>query len=300
MLQPIDISVERNILTAYDGTAANPSLGYQFGLGSIGAFRHIGTEQATSAGVSTQVTFSQNIVLPLGLIITNRYQRLTLRNWSQQLDSIQAVGDGTQRNFPDIGVRWNVRFTAPTSPLSSFAITARVVGTEQLISSPGAIDSASNAGETHLRNYPMTFTAVWAGTRPLTTTFGANVTQSLDNRPGVSGRGNGLDISADVARAFALPADWHARSDLRTHLSYQNSTGQSYVLNPLAIGGRSTLTDNGRHSLSLSADTDVGENLSSSFIISRVSTFDNNFDRQFTQTVLSAVLHLQFYAGDLK
>ena len=127
-----------------------------------------------------------------------------------------------------------------------------------------------------------------------------NVTQRLDNRPGVSGRGNGIDFNTDVARAFALPADWHARSDLRTHISYQKSSGQSYVLNPLAIGGRSTLTDNGRHAVSLTADTDVAENLSSSFIISRVSTFDNNFDRQFTQTVISAVLHLQFYAGDMK
>jgi hypothetical protein len=50
----------------------------------------------------------------------------------------------------------------------------------------------------------------------------------------------------------------------------------------------------------MSADTDVAENLSSSFVISRVQSFDHNLNRQFTQTVLSAVMHLQFYAGEFK
>jgi hypothetical protein len=97
-----------------------------------------------------------------------------------------------------------------------------------------------------------------------------------------------------------LPADWKPRSDLRTRVSYQKSQGQNFVVNPLALTGESRLTDNGRRAFSMSADTDVAENLSSSFVISRVESFDRNLNRQFTQTVLSAVMHLQFYAGEFK
>ncbi|HXN75151.1 MAG TPA: hypothetical protein VN876_00875 [Gemmatimonadaceae bacterium] len=62
----------------------------------------------------------------------------------------------------------------------------------------------------------------------------------------------------------------------------------------------SRLSDSGRRAFSMSADTDVAENISSSFVISRVESFDRNLNRNFTQTVLSAVMHLQFYAGEFK
>ena len=39
--------------------------------------------------------------------------------------------------------------------------------------------------------------------------------------------------------------------------------------------------------------------MTSSFVISRVQSFDNNLSRDFTQTVLSAILHLQFYSGEM-
>jgi hypothetical protein len=87
---------------------------------------------------------------------------------------------------------------------------------------------------------------------------------------------------------------------LRTRLSYQETHGDNFVLNPLALGNESRLSDNGRRALSFSADTDIAENFSTSFVASRVESFDRNLNRRFTQTVLSAVLHLQFYAGEMK
>ena len=51
---------------------------------------------------------------------------------------------------------------------------------------------------------------------------------------------------------------------------YQESEGENFVFNPLADLGESRLSDNGRRALSMSADTDVAENLTSSFVLSRV------------------------------
>src|SRR5205814_4353448 len=101
-------------------------------------------------------------------------------------------------------------------------------------------------------------------------------------------------------KPWKLPADWKARSDLRTRVSYQKILGQNFVINPLDPTGEIRLTDNGRRAFSMSADTDVAEDLSSTYVDSRVESFDRNLNRRFTQTVLSAVMHLQFFAGDFK
>ena len=68
----------------------------------------------------------------------------------------------------------------------------------------------------------------------------------------------------------------------------------------MAVGMQSQLSNNGRRATTLTTDTDVAENLSSILVISRVANFDNNLNRLFTQTVVSAVFHMQFYAGEMK
>jgi len=243
---------------------------------------------------------SQTINLPFGATLTNHLQRLTQRNWTLRSDNGQDVGDATQLVFPDVALRWTKRIADSTALIRNFSASARVAGTTQRLTSPGefSLPDGEN-GETRIRSYPVSLSAIWAGSRPLTTTLGLNLVQRLDNEPGLSGRGTSMDINADLARAFALPAQWHPHSDLRTRLSFQNSHGKSYVLNPLDIVGRSRLTDNGRRSASFSADTDVSDTMTSTFVISRVDSFDANLSRTFTQTVLSAILHLQFYSGEM-
>lgn len=301
VFRPIDITLDRNIISDFDGTDASAPLRYQFGFGGIGQFRKIGDEFASSAGVSTQFTVSQSIVLPFGATLTNRFQRVNLRNWTLRADDTQGVGDATQLNFPDIGLSWTAHSSSPDALIANITTTARIVGTRQLLSSPGEFDiPSSESGETRQRSYPVSTTITWAGPRPLVTSFSANYIHSLDDRAGLNGRANSVDMNADIAKAFGLPAQWHARSDLRTRLNIQSSQGSSYVLDPLAIGSQSRLSDNGRRSVTLTADTDVADNMSSSFVISRVNSFDRNLNRQFTQTVLSAILHLQFYAGEMK
>jgi len=299
-LQPLDVSLDRNVLTAYDGAASSAPLTYQLGFGDITQFRHIGSEMATSAGVNTQISISQTINLPFGATLTNHLQRVNLRNWTLRADNTEDVGDATQVVFPDVALRWNKRATDSAALIRNFSMSARVAGTKQMLVSPGEFALADGEnGETRIRSYPVSLSAVWAGSHPLTTSFGANVVQRLDNRPGVSGHGNTLDLNGDVSRAFTLPPQWHPHSDLRTRISFQNSHGQSYVINPLDIVGRSRLTDNGRRSATFTADTDVSDTMTSSFVISRVESFDRNLSREFTQTVLSAILHLQFYSGEM-
>jgi hypothetical protein len=300
-LQPIDVNFNRSVLSVYDGSAVPATLGYQFALGRISSFRELGGELATSVGVVNQLSVNQSVNLPLGASIANRYQRINTRNWTRRLNSAQEVVDGVQIVFPDISLRWTGRPAMLSSIISTIGANARVLETRQFNGTEPLFGEATNdRGQLRIRSYPMSGSIVFAGARPVSSTVGFSLSKRLDSKPGLSSNGNNSDFSIDVAKPWRLPTDWSPRSDLRTRISYQKSQGQNFVFNPLAFTQESRLTDNGRRAFSMSADTDVAENLSSSFVVSRVESFDRNLNRRFTQTVLSAVMHLQFYAGEFK
>jgi Motility related/secretion protein len=299
--QPIDINFNRSVLSVYDGSAAPASLAYQLGLGSINDFREQGGELATSVGLVTQLSLNESLNLPLGASIATRYQRINTRNWTRRIEQGQDIVDGTQIVFPDVSLRWAGKPAGLQWVISSMGANARVLETRQLNGTQPLLGELLNdRGMLRVRSFPLSGSIVFAGERPISSTLGYSLSKRLDSKPGLNSNGDNSDFNVDVSKPWKLPASWNPRGDLRTRLSYQKSQGQNFVENLQAIGGESRLSDNGRRAFSMSADTDVAENLSSSFVISRVESFDRNLNRRFTQTVLSAVMHLQFYAGEFK
>jgi len=300
-LQPVDINFNRSVLSVYDGSAVPAPIGYQFAVGGINTFRQLSGELATSVGLVTQLSVNHSLNLPLGASLGTRYQRINTRNWTRRIEQGQEIVDGTQIVFPDVSLRWTGQPAGLKSIISSLGANARVLETRQLNGTqPLFGELVDDRGTLRVRTYPVSGSVVFAGARPVSSTVGFSLSKRLDSKPGLSSNGDNSDFSVDVSKPWKLPADWDARSDLRTRVSYQKSQGQNFVVNPLALTGESRLSDNGRRAFSMSADTDVAENLSSSFVISRVESFDRNLNRRFTQTVLSAVMHLQFYAGEFK
>jgi hypothetical protein len=300
-LQPVDINFNRSVLSVYDGSGVPAPLAYQFAIGGINTFRQLSGQLATSVGLVTQFSVNNSLNLPFGASLATRYQRINTRNWTQRIEQGQDIVDGTQVAFPDVSLRWAGQPIALKSVISSVGANARVLETRQFNGTQPLLGEViDDRGELHVRTFPLSGSIVFAGARPLASTVGYSFSKRLDSKPGLSSNGDNADFSIDVSKPWGLPADWNARSDLRTRVSYQKSQGQNFVVNPLALTGESRLSDNGRRAFSMSADTDVAENISSSFVISRVESFDRNLNRHFTQTVLSAVMHLQFYAGEFK
>jgi hypothetical protein len=122
----------------------------------------------------------------------------------------------------------------------------------------------------------------------------------VDSLPGSVTSSRARDVSADASRSFKLPAGWQMRSALRARLGYQQTSAVSDVSNGVAAGLQSRLADNGRQAITLNADTDIAENLTFSLQSARIVTFDNNLNRRFTQVVLSAVLQIKFFAGEMR
>ena len=301
-LRPFEIAVNRNVVSVFEGTAVDPPLSYQFALGGAKRFLSVKGSPATSAAVTNHISVGNSWQLPLGARITSRYQQHTMRHWIRRFEGGATTTDGKQVIFPDVGIQWSGRPRALSWLWSSVGLSARAQETGQIFGTPDSLAVfEDDRSDSRFRSYPVSLSLTWALVPGLVTNGGFSRVRRLETKPGIASRSRNTDYNVDVAMPFRIPSGEPGKPrDVRTRFSYQSGQGSSFVINPLALNNTSRLFESGRRALTLSADTDVGENLASSFLISRVASFDRNFNREITQTVLSAVLHLQFFGGEMK
>ncbi|GAC1514898.1 MAG: hypothetical protein NVS1B4_03740 [Gemmatimonadaceae bacterium] len=303
VLQPVDVSVGRNLLSLVDGTKFSPTLGYQFGLGGVDGFRIVGGRPATSAGLTNTFALNNSLLLPFGAALVNRYNRVTTRNWTRRSDSTLAVVDGVQRTFPDLSLRWNFQPAFLGDLVTSVGAQAgfRDIVSSSLASGVVANDPSAESS-VRIRTYPMNASVAWGYGSGLSTAAGFTATRRDDRRAaGTLDRSAIDELSVDMGKAFAVPERWGFKSDVRTSIGYQTSRTQTFVtgLTADALGSRRT-AGNGRRAFNINADTDFDQNVTFSLQGSQIVTFDNNLNRRFTQTVITASIHLSFFAGDFR
>ncbi len=300
-LMPVDFNYARTLNSAFDGTPYTPGLGYQFGI--IGANGYLLDHGlfASSAGSNTAVTVGAGLKLPYGLTFTARTQRMATRNWTSGYDTSQTVIDGEQLTLPDLTLRATYHPVALAQYITSFTASARYVLTHQRSAAPSvSMLLPADIRTSRVVSYPLGASVVWNDVGNLTTGFSVGSTYRVDSVPGSITDSRAHDITADASRSFKLPAEWQMKSALRARVGFQQTTSISDVSNGLAAGLKSRLADNGRQALTLNADTDIAENLTFSLQSARIVTFDNNLNRRITQIVLSAVLQISFFAGEMR
>jgi hypothetical protein len=298
-LGAIDVSVGRDQLSAYDAAPLTPGWRYQFGVAPFDDVREIGNVLATTAGAGTRYAASNTISLPFGASLAQRMQRTDSRHYSRRLTDRLTLVNGEQVVYPDVTFRWSGQPVALSSVLSNVSATVRAVHTRQLFLSPSEMaDGRAERRATRFRTYPATLT-LNGPESDLSLSLGFARTERTDSLPGSTGDSRSTESSANLTKAFPLPASWHLPGGLRTRLTYTRTETQGYVSNLAASTLRSRLTDNGRNQFIINADTDLADDVSFSLQASRVVTFDRNFNRRFTQTLISAVLNIQFFGGAL-
>jgi cell surface protein SprA len=299
-LMPVDFNYSRTLNSAFDGTPYTPGFGYQFGLLGPDGFLLDHGLLASTAGSNAAVTLSSGLKLPFGLSLAARMQRMATRNWSGG-DSVETIIDAEQVTLPDVTLRASYHPRALQQYITTFTASVRFVLTHQ----NSAVPAVSTLLPADLRtsriiSYPLSASVVWNESGNLTTGFSVGSSFRTDSVPGSVTDSRSHDVSADAARTFKLPKEWQLKSALRTRLSYQQTTSISDVTNGLVAGNSSRLADNGRQAITLNADTDVADNLTFSLQSARIVTFDNTLNRRFTQIVLSAVLQIAFFAGEMR
>ncbi|MEO6527657.1 MAG: cell surface protein SprA [Gemmatimonadaceae bacterium] len=299
---PFDITLNRSLLSAFDGASGGSPLPLQFGLGGVRSFRRANGELATATGLTQALAASQSLLLPGGAAFVSRFRHTTTRSWTRRIDDTEGLADGAQTVFPDVSLRWNWR---PPAAIASYVTSVGAnAGYANSVSStfvPGdAFFALSESRSSHVRTYPLNASIAWGFAKGLTTSAGYTLTTRTDSLPGSIADGRAEDMSVDVGRAFRVPRSWGytTAGDIRTRIGYQQTRASTYI-SDFARAGSSRLADNGRSAVSMNADADLSETLIFTLQGSRVVTYDNNFNRRNTQFVLSTVLQVQFF-GDAK
>ena len=179
-------------------------------------------------------------------------------------------------------------------------VTRRITNVKTFTPPEGASLATRSTRETE--SLPINGSLVWAFGGGFSTNFSYNAAGTVDVRPdGSRTESEVRELGADVGRTFRAPASWNLKDPIRARFGFTRSDQNSFVTS-LREGEirRSRLSDNGRYSMNLNLDTDMNENMMFSLTGQRTVSYDRQFNRRFTQLVVTAVMTLQFYAGELR
>jgi hypothetical protein len=208
-----------------------------------------------------------------------------------------------QTSFPDASLRWNA--SPPFLRRIVQSIGANVGyrrGQNDRTTPIEAVTGGVQRIHDQSLDLPSSASIAWAFAGGFTTTAGYNLRQSATASAAGTSRSQSGNTVFDVGRSFKLPASWNIRDGVSTRLGVQNTRSNAYVG---ALGTDGLLLErprdaSGRHEVHFNADTRVSETLSSSLVFSRVVNYNDVTNTRFSQMVLTAVLQLNFFAGDLK
>ena len=307
---PIDVSWQQSLTSNYDNTAFIPGWGYQAGLGGIDAFRGLDAQLATTAGRLRRATATGSLNLPFSLTLQSRLENGTTETWTRRtLDGFQAVITSTQVVKPDYSLRWSWRPTRFRKVITMLNVNGRYLVSEQSTVIPNETGGLADRSRITARSQPLSGAITWAFLGGLTTNASIDRTHREEQRPGAFTTGETARMAFDVARRFKVPPRFSKRNaSVRTALSYQQEASQTIVqgtsftnaAGEVVPTASSVLTDNGRRAFNFNADTDLSELVTFSLTGSRVVNFDRNYNRQTSNLIVSAVLQLRFFAGDLR
>jgi hypothetical protein len=309
MFAPADITWQRDLTSNYDNTVFAPGSGYQLGLGGVESFRGLpGGTLASTAGRVQNFSTIGALNLPLSLNLQSRFERGTTETWTRRaLDGFQALITSERRTYPDISVRWSWRPARFTKIISMVSLNGRYVVNEQETQIPNESGGLADRSSTTARSRPISGSITWKFLGNLTTNGSLDRTHREDARPGSLTTGDTRRVSFDLSRNIKLPKKWNTRTgQMRTQLSYQSEESVASVggASELPLAGSafssSVLTSNGRQAFNLNANTDVSELLTFSMTGSHIITFDRNYNRRMSNTVISVILQMRFFAGELR
>lgn len=309
MFAPTDITWQQELTSNYDNTVYSPGLGYQWGIGDVETFRGLSTGRlASTAGRVKNFTVISAVNLPLSLSVQSRFERGTTDTWTRrQLDGFQALITGERRTYPDVTVRWSWRPTRLRKVISAVQLNGTYVIREQITEVPNETGGLADRSSTISRGQPLSGSITWAFLGNLNTNASLDRQHREDTRPGSLTISDSRRTSFDVARSIKLPKSWNTRTGrMQTTFRYSSeesvaSVGGTTAIEPASgAPNASVLTNNGRREFSLNAITDVSDLLAFTFTGSHVLTFDRNYNRRLSNTVVSVILNMKFFAGEIR
>lgn len=123
LIAPVELTWDDALGSQFEREVIDPGFGYQLGFGSLGSFRHIGTDTATAATQRALFRARSGLRLPLGSMLSVSYGN----SESDYFDGAGGVRMQRERNWPSLGLTWN-RIPLPSvldSIITNPSITTR-------------------------------------------------------------------------------------------------------------------------------------------------------------------------------
>ena len=242
------------------------------------------------------------------LQLDGRAEVAATNNFTRRLDNTQAVIEGRQQTLPDITLRWadslgwlkNAALFRWLRVMNNVAIQAGMQNTRSETFAPAETpDGEGDRRVQFSRRRNLNATIYWRDAGGLLTNFQVRPGSHTVTDPGSTTETTTSEMSFDISRGFRLPASWNLRQRLRTRAGWSKTTSTSFITVE-SSETPSRLADNGRMQFSLNADTDVATHMKFSLLGSHVITYDNNYDRRFSQFTLTAAFTLQLNIGNMQ
>ena len=304
LFMPIDVTYSRGLASAYDGTAIDAPLWYQFGLGGPSAFREMDGELAASANRSQNLSASGSLRFPLGMTVSNRFLRNDSRLWTRR----QIVGDApfhgtvdnTSTTFPDARLSWNYRPARLRRVISSIGANLAATHSQDRSFRPSETEGGrDDLQTTDTWRYPVNGSITWALAGGFSTSGGFSRGTTERTEPGGTQRlGAARDMSVDFSKHFRTPKSWGFQNGMQTRFAFQESRTSSALVDQTS-GTERQLANSGRYAFNINADTQLSDDLTFTMTGARVITYDKQNNRRFEQTIFSMVFNLTFFAGEL-
>ncbi len=300
---PVDFSTHSDLRSQYYRAGFDPSLGYQFGLGGLQAFRQSNGHTAVSASHLTQSRLASGMQLPLGFGFQAAYTYGLQQTWMARGDN-QFQTDQTTSTWPDVTGRWSwaPRMKAIqrvlTSVSASVGLRVNTTSSDQTalgLGTAGAENVGGVSSSQETRAVPVTFSVSWAPrvTTSLTYTSG----NSTSNQTGNVTQQDSRDVTGNLSFAFRVPQQFvPLKSDIRTALSYSSNTTEGCLF-IVGTPGCTSIINSGRQQYNLSMDTDLPPNVSAGLAVGYTLTSDAILDRKFAQFTFTVSVNVNFQAG---
>jgi len=305
---PLDISTRTDRRSQFDRPGFDPALGYELGLGSVGAFRSSDGRLATYAYDSRQTRLASGLRLPLGFSVVTAYSVGRQQGWYERGDG-QSENREDDTQWPDLTGRWTwspvggLLKEVLSSVSASAAVQVRQATTVQpplellLEATTVAATGSTNEvrGVLESRSYPLSVAITWA--EHVTTSLTWNTSSILNESAGNVTHTDRQDASAALLFSFRPPKDLlPLPSDVRTALRYAQSTDDGCLT---LVGGAAcvTISSASRRQYNFSMDTDMPPNVSAGISVGYILTEDAHINRKYAQWVVTASVTVNFQAG---
>ena len=307
-IQAVNLRWSRSLNSSYDNTVLDPSVGYQFGLGGVNAFRGLTLGQlASGAGSVGTAHVDAGIRLPYSLTLRTVFDRSNSSTWTRRaLDNIQALITSDITTNPDLILGWGFRFAHPNKFVNGFQLNAEYKETEANLLVLNETGKVADQSRQETQSYPIGGQISWGFMQSLVTNFRYSVANRTDTRPGSVTHDHPVTQSYDARFPVKLPKQWKTRG-LNASIAYERQdaitiVGDAAGLNGIITGTGvpSILTNNGLRTYRITGNTELSSTLGFTFTGSHQITFDRNYNRQNALTIFSLVLNVQFGAGEIR